>query len=151
MSSLSASAVLFRAARAHNVAVMRAALAAAADANAPHRRARTPLHAAVLSVSAFHPHLCSCPRAQRGRDARRARRRRRRQRAAPPSAYAVARRRAQCKCLSPSPLTPHLSPLASTLVGASPAYTTCLVHTLTSRNLPMLKGAGFKHLYEEIQ
>ncbi|KAL0883280.1 hypothetical protein ABMA27_016699 [Loxostege sticticalis] len=51
ISCLSAGAVLHRAARAHNVAVMRAALAAAADVNQPHRAGRTPLHAAVLSGS----------------------------------------------------------------------------------------------------
>ncbi|CAG9786632.1 unnamed protein product [Diatraea saccharalis] len=51
MCCLSAGAVLCRAARAHNVAVMRAALAAAADVNAQQHRRRAPLHAAVLSGS----------------------------------------------------------------------------------------------------
>ncbi|XP_061383669.1 arf-GAP with coiled-coil, ANK repeat and PH domain-containing protein 2 isoform X1 [Danaus plexippus] len=51
ISSLSASAVLSRAARAHNVCVMRAALAAGADVSHSDRGGRTPLHAAVLSGS----------------------------------------------------------------------------------------------------
>lgn len=51
MCELSASAVLWRAALAHNVAVMRGALAAGAEPNAPLARRRTPLHAAVLSGS----------------------------------------------------------------------------------------------------
>ncbi|CAH2048537.1 unnamed protein product, partial [Iphiclides podalirius] len=51
LSSLTAGAVLARAARAHNVCVMRAALAAGAEPSAPSSRARTPLHAAVLSGS----------------------------------------------------------------------------------------------------
>ncbi|CAH0715669.1 unnamed protein product, partial [Brenthis ino] len=51
ISLLSAEAVLARAARAHNVCVMRAALAAGADASRAGARARTPLHAAVLSGS----------------------------------------------------------------------------------------------------
>ncbi|XP_050350714.1 arf-GAP with coiled-coil, ANK repeat and PH domain-containing protein 2 isoform X1 [Nymphalis io] len=51
MSALSADAVLSRAARAHNVCVMRAALAAGADPAHAHARLRTPLHAAVLSGS----------------------------------------------------------------------------------------------------
>ncbi|XP_023934797.1 arf-GAP with coiled-coil, ANK repeat and PH domain-containing protein 2 [Bicyclus anynana] len=51
MSQLSAGAVLQRAARAHNVCVMRAALAAGADPNEPAAGQRTPLHAAVLSGS----------------------------------------------------------------------------------------------------
>lgn len=51
MCGLSAGAVLARAARAHNVAVMRGALAARADLHHRHHRARTPLHAAVLSGS----------------------------------------------------------------------------------------------------
>ncbi|XP_061715954.1 arf-GAP with coiled-coil, ANK repeat and PH domain-containing protein 2 [Cydia pomonella] len=51
ISSLSAQSVLWRAARAHNVPVMRAALAAGADVNAPAARRRGPLHNAVLSGS----------------------------------------------------------------------------------------------------
>ncbi|XP_075977486.1 centaurin beta 1A [Anticarsia gemmatalis] len=52
MSCLSAGAVLARAARAHNVPVMRAALAAGADLQQPAAPpARDPLHAAVLSGS----------------------------------------------------------------------------------------------------
>ncbi|XP_026327195.1 arf-GAP with coiled-coil, ANK repeat and PH domain-containing protein 2 isoform X2 [Hyposmocoma kahamanoa] len=51
MSRLSPPAVLLLAARAHNVPVMRAALAAGADVNHVHARGRTPLHAAVLSGS----------------------------------------------------------------------------------------------------
>lgn len=51
MSRLSADAVLSQAARAHNVAVMRGALAAGADIHARGHTARTPLHAAVLSGS----------------------------------------------------------------------------------------------------
>ncbi|XP_059049173.1 arf-GAP with coiled-coil, ANK repeat and PH domain-containing protein 2 [Achroia grisella] len=51
MCGLSAGAVLARAARAHNVAVMRGALAARADLHHRHLRLRTPLHAAVLSGS----------------------------------------------------------------------------------------------------
>ncbi|KAJ2948998.1 hypothetical protein O0L34_g5938 [Tuta absoluta] len=51
MSCLSAAAVLHRAARAHNVAVMRAALASGADVNDQLDNKRTPLHAAVLSGS----------------------------------------------------------------------------------------------------
>ncbi|CAH0585825.1 unnamed protein product [Chrysodeixis includens] len=51
MSRLSPGAVLVRAARAHNVAVMRGALAAGADVCGAGQRARTPLHAAVLSGS----------------------------------------------------------------------------------------------------
>ncbi|KAL4707847.1 hypothetical protein ACJJTC_001793 [Scirpophaga incertulas] len=65
ISCLSPSAVLYRAARAHNVAVMRAALAAAADINAPHQRARTPLHAAVLSVSVGDVTLLRRPSCER--------------------------------------------------------------------------------------
>lgn len=51
MSRLSAAAVLHLAARAHNVAVMRAALAGGADVCATLTAQRTPLHAAVLSGS----------------------------------------------------------------------------------------------------
>ncbi|XP_068633119.1 arf-GAP with coiled-coil, ANK repeat and PH domain-containing protein 2 isoform X2 [Battus philenor] len=51
ISNLTAAAVLSRAARAHNVCVMRAALAAGAEPSAPRARLRTPLHAAVLSGS----------------------------------------------------------------------------------------------------
>ncbi|XP_034832118.1 arf-GAP with coiled-coil, ANK repeat and PH domain-containing protein 2 [Maniola hyperantus] len=51
MSTLSAGAVLHRAARAHNVCVMRAALAAGADPSEPAADKRTALHAAVLSGS----------------------------------------------------------------------------------------------------
>ncbi|XP_026734488.1 arf-GAP with coiled-coil, ANK repeat and PH domain-containing protein 2 [Trichoplusia ni] len=51
MSRLSPEAVLVRAARAHNVAVMRGALAAGADVGGAGQRGRTPLHAAVLSGS----------------------------------------------------------------------------------------------------
>ncbi|XP_047029979.1 arf-GAP with coiled-coil, ANK repeat and PH domain-containing protein 2 [Helicoverpa zea] len=51
MSRLSPDAVLYLAARAHNVGVMRGALAAGADVCATLRDARTPLHAAVLSGS----------------------------------------------------------------------------------------------------
>lgn len=54
MSRLSAGAVLSHAARAHNVCVMRGALAAGADVNECDARARTPLHHAVLSVSIPH-------------------------------------------------------------------------------------------------
>ncbi|XP_072949106.1 arf-GAP with coiled-coil, ANK repeat and PH domain-containing protein 2 [Epargyreus clarus] len=49
--ALCAGAVLARAARAHNVAVMRAALAAGADVCGGRARGRTPLHHAVLSGS----------------------------------------------------------------------------------------------------
>ncbi|XP_050666128.1 arf-GAP with coiled-coil, ANK repeat and PH domain-containing protein 2 [Leptidea sinapis] len=51
MSCLSAEAVLCRAARAHNVCVMRAALAAGAESTCTLHGGRTPLHAAVLSGS----------------------------------------------------------------------------------------------------
>ncbi|XP_045536757.1 arf-GAP with coiled-coil, ANK repeat and PH domain-containing protein 3 [Papilio machaon] len=51
LSNLSADAVLCRAARAHNVCVMRAALAAGATPTATAARLRTALHAAVLSGS----------------------------------------------------------------------------------------------------
>ncbi|CAH1638125.1 unnamed protein product [Spodoptera littoralis] len=51
MSRLSPDAVLSQAARAHNVAVMRGALAAGADIHARAHTGRTPLHAAVLSGS----------------------------------------------------------------------------------------------------
>ncbi|XP_047991313.1 arf-GAP with coiled-coil, ANK repeat and PH domain-containing protein 2 isoform X2 [Leguminivora glycinivorella] len=51
ISSLSAQSVLWLAARAHNVPVMRAALAAGADVNVPAARRRVPLHNAVLSGS----------------------------------------------------------------------------------------------------
>ncbi|XP_049873379.1 arf-GAP with coiled-coil, ANK repeat and PH domain-containing protein 2 [Pectinophora gossypiella] len=51
ISLLSPGAVLHRAARAHNVAVMRAALAAGADVNDTAPARRTPLHSAVLSGS----------------------------------------------------------------------------------------------------
>ncbi|CAG4956256.1 unnamed protein product [Colias eurytheme] len=51
ISCLSPEAVLHRAARAHNVCVMRGALAAGAEPSALARRARTPLHNAVLSGS----------------------------------------------------------------------------------------------------
>lgn len=59
LSALSADAVLARAARAHNVGVMRAALAAGADVTHAGPRGRTPLHAAVLSVS--HIYIPHCP------------------------------------------------------------------------------------------
>ncbi|XP_045486920.1 arf-GAP with coiled-coil, ANK repeat and PH domain-containing protein 2 [Pieris rapae] len=51
ISCLSCDAVLCRAARAHNVCVMRAALAAGADPTCRNDRQRTPLHCAVLSGS----------------------------------------------------------------------------------------------------
>ncbi|KAM3965176.1 centaurin beta 1A [Aphomia sociella] len=51
MCGLSAGAVLSRAARAHNVPVMRGALAAGARLHHRHARRRTPLHHAVLSGS----------------------------------------------------------------------------------------------------
>ncbi|XP_041978874.1 arf-GAP with coiled-coil, ANK repeat and PH domain-containing protein 2 isoform X2 [Aricia agestis] len=51
VSALSAQAVLGVAARAHNVSVMRAALAAGARVSDPSHHGRTPLHAAVLSGS----------------------------------------------------------------------------------------------------
>lgn len=55
MSSLSPQAVLYRAAEAHNLPVMLSAVAGGADVSAPlpAREQRTPLHAAVLSVSIY--------------------------------------------------------------------------------------------------
>lgn len=55
ISSLSPQAVLYRAAEAHNLPVMLSAVAARANVNevSPTHNQRSPLHAAVLSVSFF--------------------------------------------------------------------------------------------------